>query len=126
MKDLIFDSTKYTPKVEFIAETGKLLLSGSSYPENSVEFYQPLIDWINEFIETQNKPLEFNFYITYFNTSTSKCFLILLEILETFHQKGGQIKVNWHYQKDDDDILESGEELFVELEMPHEYIPTEK
>lgn len=123
MKDLIIESTKYTPKIEFIAQTGKLFLSGSSYPENSVEFYQPVIDWINEYIETQDKPMEFNFKITYFNTSTSKCFLIILEILESFHKNGGDVKVFWHFQKDDDDILESGEELFVELDVPHDYVP---
>ncbi|MFW5793138.1 MAG: DUF1987 domain-containing protein [Bacteroidota bacterium] len=123
MKDLIIEATKYTPKIEFLAGTGKLTLSGSSYPENSVEFYQPVIDWINEYIETQKTPMEFNFKITYFNTSTSKCFLIILEILESFYKKGGDVIVKWHFQKDDDDILESGEELFVELELPHKYIP---
>jgi hypothetical protein len=122
MEDLIIEQTKYTPRVEFLADSGKLTLQGSSYPENSVEFYQPLLDWMNEYIETKSKPLEFNFLITYFNTSTSKCFLIVLEILENYHNKGGKVKVNWHYAKDDDDILESGEELFVELELPHEYI----
>ncbi len=122
MKDLILEATKYTPKVEFLADSGVLKISGSSYPENSVEFYQTLIDWINEYIETQKKPMEFSFEITYFNTSTSKCFLILLEILENFHKDGGKVKVNWIYQEDDDDILESGEELFIELDLPHEYI----
>ncbi len=119
MENLNLAPSKFTPDVKFNAETGILELQGSSYPDNSIEFYQPLYDWIDTFIAEENKPLTFNFKITYFNTSSSKCLLKLLEILEKYHNNKGTVEVNWFYKEDDDDIYESGEELFQDLTLTY-------
>jgi len=31
--------------------------------------------------------------------------------------------VNWYYREDDEDMLESGEELFFGINLPHKVIP---
>lgn len=119
MENLNLAPSKFTPDVKFNSETGILELQGSSYPDNSIEFYQPLYDWIELFINDINKPITFNFKITYFNTSSSKCLLKLLEILENYHNKDGKVEVNWFYKEDDDDIYESGQELFQDLTLTY-------
>lgn len=121
MENLFLVETKYTPEVEGDVNNSFLKISGSSYPENSNEFYKPIYNWLEEYFKNYNE-LTVNFYINYFNTSTSKCFLILIEMLEEYQKQGKKILVNWHYKKDDEDILESGEELFMGMDVNHKFI----
>ena len=53
MEDLKQEGSAKTPEVEFNA-SGELLLKGRSIPENSIEFYKPLIEWIESYSESPN------------------------------------------------------------------------
>ena len=94
----------YFPGVNFNYETGICTLSEESYMEESYSFYKPLIDWIREFFKTKNT-LEFNFRFSYFNTSTSKMIIEILEFLEQKKAEGNSISVNWYIPSDDPDML---------------------
>ena len=48
MDNLTIEGSAKTPTVEFEG-VGKLLIKGRSIPENSIEFYKPVIDWIGTF-----------------------------------------------------------------------------
>lgn len=127
MKNIAIEGTKYTPEIKSNIQEGEIKFYGSSYPENANEFYQPLYDWVEKYFEQDgNDALTVNFFIYYFNTSTSKCFMNLLEILENNHKKGKKITVNWHYSEDDEDSLDSGEKLFMEIDVDYKLIPVNK
>jgi len=126
MENISIEGTKYTPEIKSDIQKGEIKFYGSSYPENANEFYQPVYEWVEKFFERDSASLVVNFYIYYFNTSTSKCFMNLLEILENNHKKGKKITVNWHYSEDDEDSLDSGEKLFMEMDLNHKLIPVNK
>ncbi len=126
MENLNIEATKYTPEITSDLEKGEIKIYGSSYPENANEFYLPLSKWINDFFEQDNKSLTINFYIYYFNTSTSKSFLNILELMEKFGQRGKQVRINWYYTEDDEDSLDSGERLFMEMDLDYKLIPVDK
>jgi hypothetical protein len=126
MENLSIEASKYTPEIKTDYENGEIRIYGSSYPENANEFYQPLSNWITEFCTEGYPKLVVNFYIYYFNTSTSKAFLNLLEVLEKFSLEGKDIVVNWYYTEDDDDSLDSGERLFMEMDLKYQLIPIDK
>ena len=48
MEDLKLEGSAKTPFVEFNSK-GELLLKGRSIPENSIEFYKPIIEWIDNY-----------------------------------------------------------------------------
>jgi len=123
MENLLIVETKHTPEVEGDVKNNFLKISGSSYPENSNEFYKPVYDWLEEYFNNYDE-ITVNFYINYFNTSTSKCFLILIEMLEEYQNKEKKILVNWHYKKDDEDMQESGEDLLMGMNLNHKFIQT--
>ncbi len=125
MEELNIKSSKYTPEIKTDSQKGELRFYGSSYPENASEFYQPVYSWIEDFFEKGNNNLEVNFYIYYFNTSSSKCFMNLLEILENQHRGGKDIVVNWYYTEEDEDGLDSGEKLFMEVDLKYKFLPTD-
>ena len=94
----------YFPGVDFNFDKGVCVLSEESYMEESYSFYKPLMDWIKEYFKLKNK-LEFNFKFTYFNTSTSKMIIEILELLEHKKAEGNSVEINWYLPADDPDML---------------------
>lgn len=112
MNDLIIEPTKYTPKITFLFEERILEISGESYPENTAEFYFPVINWLNEFFELKKiQPVTVNFIIQYFNSSSSKVFMDIFDLMDEKSKAGTKITVNWKYLEEDDNMLEYGEEF---------------
>ena len=108
--------------VNFNKETGILEMEGSSYPENALDFFGPIIGWIKNYISRGSKPIVMDIRLNYLNTSSTKCILDIFEILEQYYKSGGQVKINWYYAEDDEDIMETGEELGEDFEFPIEFI----
>jgi SiaC family regulatory phosphoprotein len=120
MRPLDIAPTKNTPLVKYFEPIKTLEINGESYPENAVEFFKPLLAWLREFCLETNEPVVINLKLTYFNTSSSKCLLDLLNVLEDFHQQGKKIQVTWSYQASDEDMMESGQEFAEGLAVPFE------
>jgi len=112
-----WEAGKDTPSVTFDEETGRLAMEGECYPENAVEFFQPIFDALRHYIDEKKGPLEVDMVLQYFNSSSSKCLLDLFEILDEHHAADGKVAVNWRYQADDEDIRESGEDFAEDLNL---------
>ena len=106
MEDLIIEPTKKTPCVAFYT-IGKLSLTGSSYPENASEFYNPLIDWIKEL---KAEEIEFDLNLEYINSASANRIINLLKIIDS-NSVIKKILINWYYEEEDVDNLETGETL---------------
>jgi len=122
MDNLKIARTKYTMEVNFNKDTGILEMAGSSYPENALDFFGPLINWIKEYISETGKPLVMDIRLHYLNTSSTKCILDIFEVLDQYHKAGGSVKIAWYYEEDDEDIMETGEELGEDFDFPIEFI----
>ena len=59
-----------------------------------------------------------------FNTSSSKCILDVFKKLETL--SGTEVKVNWYYEEDDEDMLEAGEDYQAIIDLPFKMIEVEE
>jgi len=101
----------FIPKVEFNAETGICDIAGESLLEDTIGFYKPLVEWLEEYTAL-NKPLKFNFRLTYFNTSSSKRILDILQVLKKAQDKGTNVVVNWFIQGDSE-IIEDIEDYKI-------------
>jgi len=112
MKNLVIEPTKYTPGINFLFDERVLEISGESYPENTAEFYSPVLKWITEFLKiNESKTITVNIVIQYFNSSSSKIFMDLFDLLNDKSHEGLNIIVNWNYLEEDDNMLEYGEEF---------------
>jgi len=115
MQDIYIEASKDTPNVKFDPTKNELFIEGQSFPESASEFYNPILNWIEKYGEQSGIDLTVSFKFTYFNTSSSKAILDILDLLDVFHEKGKEPKVNWYYDKDDEDIKESGEEFAEDI-----------
>ncbi len=108
---LIIEGTNKTPTVKFNGDTGVLEISGKSIPENSLGFYQPLFTWIDNYSQQPAPKTEVKIMLEYFNTSSSKCLLDIFRKVEAIKKSGkGDVAVLWHYEADDEDMMEAGQD----------------
>ena len=71
-----------TPFINFDTSSGNFDLKGKSIPENSVLFYKPLFEWLDNYVQNPNSKTTLNIQLDYFNTSSSKCIVDLFKKLE--------------------------------------------
>jgi len=117
MKTLQIEATKYTPEIALNAETHTLSIKGKSYPENTFEFYEPVIQWLGAYFEQEPLPLTtINMDIIYFNSSSSKLFFDLFDLVEEAQEKGQEIIVNWYYDAENESAQEAGEDFKEDFE----------
>ena len=122
MEALDIRATNDTPKVLLDPENDIFEISGRSLPEDVVSFYQPVLDWLEDYKNEPNDFTEFVFKYIYFNTATSKLVQDILIKLEEIHEAGDQVQVIWFYEEDDEDMLDLGEEFSENVDIPFEII----
>jgi len=109
MNPLVIEGALKTPSIRF-SDDGKLEISGKSIPENSIEFYQPVFDWLDKYIQQAGNNTVIRIQLEYFNTSSSKCLLDVFRKLETLQKSGKTVTVQWMYEEEDEDMMEAGED----------------
>jgi hypothetical protein len=119
MEKYYLEATKMTPEVVLDPQNKVFSISGSSRPENPMQFYKPIFDWITEYIENSSDRFTFEVKMSYFNTSTSKILLDLFELFELLAEEK-DIHVIWYHESDDDEMQEAGEELLDLVEISYE------
>lgn len=122
MQPLTIKGTEKTPAVNFNNATGKLELKGRSIPEDSIDFYKPIINWIKQYMESPQNVTEFTVELEYYNTSSSKCLLDVFKTLEVIHVAGNKVQVNWRYEEDNEDLLEAGEGYSTSVAIPFKLV----
>jgi SiaC family regulatory phosphoprotein len=122
MEPLLIEGTPKTPSIRFESEQGLIEIKGRSIPENSIEFYKPLVDWLEKYSETPGQLTKVNIQLEYFNTSSSKCILDVFKKLEAIHKAKHEVIINWYYEEDDEDMLEAGEDYESIIRVPFKMI----
>ena len=108
MEQLIIKANNDTPEINFDGEKGVFSIIGKSYPENTKDFYNPLIKYIELYkLNPQEKTsIEFNWL--FYNTATSKIIVKLIMLLKDLDN---QFEVKWFCDKNNDFLIEKGMEL---------------
>ena len=115
MENLKFEATKYTPEIN-LETAGTISLVGKSYPENTFEFYAPMIAWLEEYFNGNTaQRTVVNMEIIYFNSSSSKLFFDFFDLLEE-NSKEHEIEINWIYDVENESAEEAGEDFIEDFE----------
>lgn len=114
--------TDDTPTVILDAENDIFDISGRSMPEDVTAFYDPILNWLDEYATNPNEKTVFSFKLVYFNTASSKLLLDILMKLEEMHEDKKSVLVKWFYPDDDEDMEEAGEEYADIVNVPFEQV----
>ncbi len=118
-------ATVDTPEVSLNAGKGTLSLARMSLPEDAVEFYSPILQWVSDYCKSPNPQTVFNMKLEYFNTASSKQLIQILLLLQGLQDKSVVI-INWYYKEIDEDMQGLGEEFSQIINMPFNLIPVAK
>lgn len=122
MENLHLEASAKTPEVIFDSASGMLMLKGRSIPENSIEFFRPLYEWIDSYAAQPIVKTVIDIKLEYFNTSSSKCILDLFKKLEKLNGTETEVSVNWYFEEDDEDMEEAGEDYQAIIKLPFKMI----
>lgn len=122
MEDIFLKKTFNSPEVEFVASTGELNIEGRSIPEDPGEFFERLIDWLNDYFLDPAEETVMNIKLEYINSGSSKYMLELLRILKENHAKGQKVLVKWFFEEGDESIQELGQHYEQTMQIPFEII----
>ena len=117
MTALKIEDTDDSPRIILDKQNGIFEISGRSLPEDSAEFYRPVLEWIADYAKAPNTSTAFVFKLEYSNTASSKFIHEILRLLEKI--KG--VKVVWCHLAQDEDMLEAGKEFAEQMEIPFEF-----
>lgn len=120
MEVINITATEDTPKVVLDHVNKVFEISGRSLPEDVVVFYQPVMQWLEDFEKSPIQNMELAIKLEYFNTASSKLILDILLKLEEIYQNGTQLKVKWYFLSSDTDMKEAGEEYSEIVGLPFE------
>lgn len=126
MEALVIEGSPKTPTIEFNPSNGNLLIKGRSIPENSIEFYKPLIEILDAYNQNSQTNTKVDIQLEYFNTSSSKCILDVFKKLEAINSGNSEVLINWYYEEDDEDMLEAGEDYQAIISIPFKMIEVEE
>lgn len=122
MENFKIAETEDTPNIDFNAESRVFTISGRSLPENAIEFYAPVLEWVdNTLDEAEPTSFVFEIKIEYFNTSSSKQLAKFFLLIEKYVEKH-KININWFYEKEDLDMLMSGNQYSKFLKLNFTFI----
>ncbi len=128
MRKLIIDQTTNSPGVVLDPERNRFEISGESRPPDVGSFYGEILRWMDDYSQhlvrshEEKDPVEFNFDLEYFNSSSAKYILDFCKQIATIPSKGKDVSIKWHYEAEDMDMLEVGKELSRMAKFPFEFI----
>jgi hypothetical protein len=124
MKIIQYKADGLKPGITLDLDNKRFEVYGKSCPENVVEFYQPVLDWLDDYKDNALDHTTFEFRLQYYNTASSKVLFIIMQKLEALVEAGKEVKIKWYYPEDDEALEEAGEEYDDLIDVPFELIAT--
>jgi hypothetical protein len=123
VKELKILPTKNSPEV-ILNPVGNIKIRGRSIQEDVAEFFEPVDDWITEYIKEPADITCVDVMLEYFNSASARVFITLFQKITWVTLKHKKFIFNWYYEEGDEDILERGEYFASVLDVPINFIKT--
>ena len=118
MSNLTITGSQSPPAISGDWDAGILTMTGDSYPENSFDLFNQVIDWVERFLAEARRPLSLELHLLYLNTSSVCAIMDVFDLLEDAHGGGHPVSVNWHYDKRNERVAELAEEFKEDCSFP--------
>lgn len=118
MDNLVIKQSSSSPAISADWNTGVISMKGDSYPENSFELFQPLLDWVEAFLAQANRPLQLDLELVYLNTSSIRSMMDIFDQMEVAHKNGQTVKARWTYEATNERVGQLAEEFREDCTFP--------
>ena len=121
-KAIKIEPTEDSPEIILDIANSKLVFKGSSFPEDAVDFYSPVLKWIIEKESNFAKDIICNFDFTILSSASNKMVFEILLKLESLQKSGKNVIINWYYSSFDEDMYDEGKGFKDTMKLPFEII----
>lgn len=121
MSPLAIEQTEDTPMIALNRESDSFDISGRSLPEDSINFYAPIVEWFENYVQSPREETNFVFHFEYISTSSTKQVMKLILLLNELN-KTKKVNVFWKFDRDDDDMKQTGKRLQKLTTMQFNYV----
>jgi len=122
MEALRIQETHKTPEVLFDPKNEVFEIKGKSIPDDAELFFKDILNWIEDYVSNPNDNTVIKIDLEYFNISSSKRILFLFYKLNELKEKGKNIKIVWHYNEEDEDMFEVGQDYAFMVKIPFDFV----
>ena len=109
MNNLEITGTHKTPTILLNGDDGTMMLEGRSNPENARDFFQPVMEWLEEYCKHPAERTDLKINLELFNTSSSKYLMEILRKIRELADSDHSFNVTWMYEEDDLEMLDTAE-----------------
>jgi hypothetical protein len=109
LKDLSIEGTGKTPQIDFNHLTGELILYGKSIPENAAKIYEPLVEWIDEYVKSPRKTTNLRLNLEYFNSASMLWHVKMIKALCRIQKEDSVLFINIYFDVDDYENMDTRE-----------------
>ena len=121
--EYLADEKNTLPYVFLNEKTGEITIKGRSTSTGAEVLFEEIIEYVKKFLSTNFKNMAINVDLEFFNTPTSKKLLELFKLIKNSSNTNGFIMlINWYFEKDDEDMIDAGEDYESILEVPFNLI----
>ena len=104
-------ATSRTPEVSIDPDTHSAVMSGECYPEDTEKFFTELHRALSDYFAQGASLLQLEIKLVYFNSSSARALMELMDSLEQRAADGAKIEVRWFHDEDDDVTKEFVEDI---------------
>ena len=107
---ILIDKTADCPYVNF-SDKGLIEIEGRSITEDVYSFWQPLIEWLDEYIAHPAEHTKVVVFLEYTNSSSNKYLNEMMKLFDRCASNGNSVEIIWRYEEEDESILMLGQDL---------------
>ncbi|HKK42781.1 MAG TPA: DUF1987 domain-containing protein [Bacteroidales bacterium] len=111
LQSLILENTPKTPQIDLNKLTGDLILSGRSIPENAAKLYEPVLTWVNEYVNDPRPATNLRINLEYFNSASSIWLAKILKTLTRIDKEDYVLIIHLYIHIDDFEEMEEFDDI---------------
>ena len=106
IQSLFIEQTQKTPQIDLNQFTGNLIFSGKSIPENAAKVYEPVLNWVTQYVLKARPITNVRLDLEYFNTTSTIWLLKILKVLIRINEPDYVLIVHLYLPVDSDELHE--------------------
>jgi hypothetical protein len=111
LKNLVIEQTPKTPQIDLNHLSGEIILSGKSIPENAAKIYEPVFNWVNNYILQARPVTNLRLSLEYFNTPSSIWISKIIKVLTRINNPDYMLLVHLYLPLEEYDEINELDDL---------------
>jgi hypothetical protein len=111
INELLIEQTPKTPQIDLNQLTGDLIFSGKSIPENAAKVYEPVLNWVTDYILKASPTTNLRLNLEYYNTASSIWLTKILKVLIRINEPDYALIIHLYLPVEDYDEMNDFDDI---------------